>query len=171
MSDKQIICLVEELIAPYQLLDSDKEMLYDLYHKYPESLLLESIKTGMRQYFHYNSDGELTSGSVAMFLDKLGGIVYHKSLDPIEQEVKHIKSICRKYFEDFDNADFDLIFQRYIEALRQAGFSDESIIDDFQKDVMHACQKSSRWRQLEKWVSGWIDDLESNNNSSSNTAH
>lgn len=161
MSDKQFICLIEELIAPYQLLDRDKEMLYDLYHKYPEPLLFESIKVGMRQYFCHNSNGELTSGSVAEFLDKLGGIVYHKSLDPIEQEVKHIKSICRKYFEDYDSADFELLFQRYIIALRKAGFTDGQIISDFQVEVMHACQKCSSWRQLEKWIYGWIGDLES----------
>jgi len=70
-------------------------------------------------------------------------------------------SVRRKYLDDFVSANSELLFQRYIDALIKAVFSDEQIIDDFQKEVMHACQRCSRWRQLEKCIFGWIGELES----------
>ena len=46
-------------------------------------------------------------------------------------------SVRRKYLDDFVSANSELLFQRYIDALIKAVFSDEQIIDDLQKEVMH----------------------------------
>lgn len=97
MNTKEFIDYIEEKICSYKLRENGRAELSSLFRKYSEELLIECIDIGISQYFQYDSNGNLTQNSVEQFLNKLGGIVYNKFCNPIDQEVYHQKNKCRKY--------------------------------------------------------------------------
>ena len=59
MTAEEFISYVEKRTYLYTFLENGLARLFELYRKYPESLLLGCIDIGIRQYFRYN-DGTLT---------------------------------------------------------------------------------------------------------------
>ena len=96
MEHSDLKSLISEKIAPFSLTEKGKAKIKLLEDKFSRDILLESIQIGIAQYFEYNSNHKLTSESVEIFLDKLGGIAYNKSLSPIEKEIVHLKNIGKK---------------------------------------------------------------------------
>ena len=95
MTTEEFIAYIEERAYPYTFLENGRARLSELHRKYSEALLLECIDIGIKQYFRYDADGKLSQASVSEFLNKLGGIAYNKSRSPIDQELYHIKNLCK----------------------------------------------------------------------------
>ena len=53
MNTEEFIAYVEKRIFPYTFRENGRAQLSDLYRKYPESLLMECIDIGIKQYFRY----------------------------------------------------------------------------------------------------------------------
>ena len=111
-----IEAIISEKIQPYSLNENKKAQIAQLVQKYPESLLLDSIKSGVLTYFRY--DGEkLTEESVNEFLKNLGGIVYNKSLPPKEQKIRHLKNTLKQKFSNEYCADAEDLLRNYFDEL------------------------------------------------------
>lgn len=159
MTAEEFIDYVEERTSPFTFLENGRAQLSELFRKYPEPFLLDCVDIGIKQYFRYK-DGELTQESVSQFLNKLGGIAYNKSRSPVEQELNHIKSACKRAYPYWNDARADDILARYVCALRKATWSDEQILNDLQTEVKRISKSSRNWSQWSDIMEQWIEDIE-----------
>ena len=158
MTTEEFIDYVEERTYPFTFLENGRAQLSELFRKYPESLLQECVDIGIKRYFRYEN-GELTQKSVSEFLNKLGGIAYNKSRSPIDQELYHIKNVCKKTYPYWNESQGDDILSRYVHALRNAQWSDKKILDDLQNEVKRVCTSSRNWTEWSGTMEQWITDI------------
>ena len=159
MAHKKIETIINDKIAPYSLNERGKAELAQTIRKYPYELLIECIDIGIERYFRYDEKGTLTQESVGKFLDKLGGIAYNKSQNPIDQEISHIKNKCKNiyaYWNDFKAED---ILARYILALRKSDWTDNQILKDLETEVNRLSNSSTSWSQWSAAMEKWIEDI------------
>ncbi len=159
MTTEEFIAYVEERAYPYTFLENGRARLSELHRKYSESLLLECIDIGIKQYFRYDTEGKLSQASVSEFLNKLGGIAYNKSRSPIDQELYHIKNLCKKTYSYWNDTQGDDILARYVRALRKANWTEDQILDDLQTEVIRVCNSSRNWTQWSEKMEQWIADI------------
>lgn len=158
MTTEEFIDYIEDRTYPFTFLENGRAQLSELFRKYPEELLLECVDIGIKQYFRYD-DGKLTQASVSEFIKKLGGIAYNKSRSPIDQELYHIKNLCKKSYAYWNDIQGDDILSRYVRALRNARWSDKQILDDLQTEVRRVCNSSRNWTQWSDTMEQWIADI------------
>lgn len=159
MTNDEFINYIEEKISPFTLRENGRSNISSLFRKYSEELLLECIDIGISKYFQYDSEGNLTQPSVQSFLNKIGGIAYNKSRNPIEQEVYHQKNKCKNSFSYWNDSTADAILNDYIHALRHAGWKDEQILQDLRNDVNQLSSNSRNWTQWSSSMLKWIDEI------------
>ena len=164
MSRKKIETIVNEKISPHFLNEKGKAEISQLTRKYDYNLLLECIDIGIATYFRYGENGQVTKESVENFINKLGGIAYNKSRSPIDQEVYHLKNKCKKLYAYWNSDKADEILYIYIEALKNAGYSENQIIKDLQTEVNRLCNNSYNWSEWSDRMLNWIDDIKHWNN-------
>ncbi len=166
MTTEEFINYIEERTYPYTFRETGRARLSELHRKYSESLLMECIDIAISQYFSYDTEGKLTQASVSLFLDKLGGIAYNKSRAPIDQEIYHIKKLCKKIYSYWNDIQGDDILARYVRALKLANWTEKQILEDLQIEVVRVCNSSRNWTQWSETMEGWISDIENWNNAS-----
>lgn len=160
MTLDEFIQYIEEKIEPYTLRENGRASISTLYRKYSIELLIECIDIGIDRYFCYDTDGKLTQESAQIFLNKLGGIAYNKSLSPIDQEISHIKNKCKNTFSYWNDVRANEVLLDYIQALRDAGWSESRILNDLQIDVTNLIKKSYNWTQWLEGMLRWTNDIE-----------
>lgn len=159
MTTEEFIDYIEERTYPYKFLETGRARLSEVFRKYPESLLLECVDIGIASYFKYDGTGKLVKESVSEFLDKLGGIAYNKSRSPIDQELYHIKRLCKKNFAYWNDIQGDEILTRYVHSLRNAQWSEDKILEDLKNEVKRVCNSSRNWSQWSSTMEQWITDI------------
>lgn len=98
--------------------------------------------------------------SVIVFLDKLGGIAYNKSLNPIDKEIAHILNIGQNTFSYWDKDRAKILIESYIDDLRKAGWTNLSIENDLKTEVTRLIKKSRNWTQFIEGIEGWRQDIQ-----------
>lgn len=159
MSRKKIETIVNEKIAPHFLNEKGKADISQLTRKYDYNLLLECIDIGIATYFRYDTNGQVTKESAENFIKKLEGIAYNKSRSPIDQEVYHLKNKCKKLYTYWNSNKADEIFDKYIAALKDAGYNDDQVVYDLQTEVNRLCNYSGNWSEGSDRMINWIDDI------------
>lgn len=159
MTADEFIDYIEQRIYPYSLRENGRADISNLFRKYPEELLMECVDIGVSQYFKYDSDGKLTPDSAGQFIGKLGGIAFNKSRSPIEQEIYHQKNKCKKMYAYWNGDKADEIFQDYISALRNTGWTDRQILKDLQTEVNRLSNSSRNWTQWSDAMLKWTEDI------------
>lgn len=160
MSFDKFADFVESKIAPFTLNESGRSGIALIYNRYPLELLEECINIGINQYFRYDENGEPTKESVEKFLNKIGGIAYNKSQSPLTQEINHLKGIGKRTFSYWNDFRANEIILDYIDALRNASWSDTQIVDDLKTEVARLIGRSYNWSQWCDSMQGWINDIQ-----------
>lgn len=160
MTSEELIKYIEERSYPYTFRENGRAKLSSLSREYPGSLLLECVDIGISQYFRYDEKGNLIQESVSEFLNKLGGIAYNKSRTPVDQEIYHIKNLCKKIYAYWNDFKGDEILARYVRALRNAEWTENQILDDLKTEVIRVCNSSWNWSQWSETMERWITDIE-----------
>ena len=83
----------------------------------------------------YDNNGNAIRDSVEIFIDKLGGIAYNKSLNPIEQEIVYLKNKGRNKFNYWDQSKADGLLHDYVDALLRAGWTEEAVLADLRGEL------------------------------------
>lgn len=159
MPRKKIETIIIEKIYPHSLNETQKAKISQLTRKYEYDLLLECIDIAIVNYFRYDENGQVTKESVEYFIEKIAGIAYNKTLPPIEQEVNHLKNICKKQFTYWNNYEASEIFNDYIAALKNAGYSEKLILKDLRNEVNRLCCDSYNWTEWSVKMQNWIEDI------------
>ena len=160
MTLDEFIALVDSRIAPYSVSINGRNNLAKIYDKFPSDILRESVDIGAAQYFKYNKEGVLTKKSVEMFLDKLGGIAYNKTLTPIEQRIGYIKRRGAEVYNNWDPDEVEDVLQAYVNTLRRDEWSDEDILEDLKKEVPKLFTRRPSMRSWINAISDWMKDIE-----------
>ncbi|MCD8106683.1 MAG: hypothetical protein LUE20_01810 [Oscillospiraceae bacterium] len=160
MSFDEFIAYVESKITPFTLSESGRSDMAMLYKQYSEESLKECIDIGINQYFRYDGNCKPTSESVEEFLCKLGGIAYNRSLSSIDREINHVKAIGRKAFDNWNDYRANGILHDYVDALKNASWSDDQIINDLRADTVRLISRSRSCSQWYKAMQGWISDIQ-----------
>lgn len=169
MTSEEFVNYIEKQIYPYKLLANGRAEISSLVEKYPDSLLMECVNIGIKQYFRYDDDGKLTTESVSQFISKLSGIAFNKSRNPIDSELYHIKNSCKKSYPYWNDAQGNAILARYVRALKNAGWSEENIVDDLKIEVKNLCFSCRNWTQWSDTMEQWIKDIENQTLEENNT--
>ena len=159
MGKRKIETIINEKISPFRLNEKGKSTISQLVNNYPYDLLVESIDIGASQYFRYDDEGYLTQESVANFINKLGGIAYNKSLNPIEQEIKKINNKGKASFNYWNYQSANSILNNYIRALKSSKWTDEQIYSDLKTEVISLINSSRNWSEWSSNMEKWINDI------------
>ncbi len=151
---------IGQKISPHTLSEVGEINMALIYDNYPIDLILECVEIGMSKYITYNESGVPVRDSVQDFVNKLGGIVYNKSLNCTEREINHIKSAGRKTFSMWKNRQAESILSAYTDALKSLSRTDEQIASDLRKNVLSLVNRCNSWSEWCGVMCSKIDDIE-----------
>lgn len=129
--------------------------------KYSYDAIVKAINISAKQYLVHEGDA-VTGDSADNFLNKIGGILHNLHLSPVDKEVSHTKSLARQQFGYFNESIGNSLMRRYVDALKNAYYSEEGIIKDLQTEMKRLIYESSSWSSWRRSVEGWIDELNGN---------
>lgn len=155
----EFLQLVNEQIYPFLLSEPMKISLKNLLRRFPYELLVECVDISYEKYMRFDDDGTPTRESAADFLQKIGGIAHNKSVPPLEGAVKHVLGTAKVAFDYWNERVAGQIVWTYVDALRGAGWTDDSIIADLQDECMVLIKKSRNWSQWKGSMENWIEDI------------
>ncbi|SFR56408.1 HNH endonuclease [Maribacter stanieri] len=147
------------MMNPYSLNESGLKSLEKLIKKFPIEDILESIDIANKKYLTFDDEGKITKESVEEAFDKVGGICALKNMPELKQKMAYIKGICRNRFSYWDNRKGSIILNNYVSALKGAGWSDEKITEDLEKEVMPKSKEFKNWTQWRELLEKWTDDV------------
>lgn len=156
MTCDEFISYIEERTYPYTFRMNGRARLSELCRKYPEELLLECIDIGIKNYFRYDDDGNLTQDSVGEFLNKLGGIAFNKSRSPVDQEINRLKNKGNAQFAYWNIQEADVLLREYVQALYSYGWSESMVLEDLRGDLVRMMNKSKNWTEWSDTMDMWI---------------
>jgi hypothetical protein len=90
--------------------------------KYGLAEVLESIDISVESYLYYTQDGEIPDTVINKVWDKIGGILYNRSLPAAKRESGYIRATLRRRFYINEKAAIELI-----ENAQDSGISFESL--------------------------------------------
>lgn len=129
--------------------------------KYSYDAIVKAVNISAEQYIVYDGDA-VTDDSANEFLNKIGGILHNMHLSPVDKEVSHVKSMARQQFGYFNETLGASLMRRYVDALKNAGYSEDEIVNDLQTEMNHLIYESSSWTSWRNAVERWIDELKGN---------
>lgn len=140
---------VHEKISPLELSENEQAKLIVLFSKYSEKNLIEAVNIGAARYIIYHTNDQPDRQSVEHFLEKLGGILYNISADPVNKAIRHLLNIGRKTYDYWNNNAAKGIMAKYCRELLKAGWSEEQLVDEIEKSIiprMNILYSWSNWR-------------------------
>ena len=150
-----IIEIIEEIIAPSSLNESEKLKLKSLVKEYGHASVVESIPAA-QQYL----DEDKSEKSVHNFISKLGGILHNKSLPPIEQEINHVNNAGKSVIADWNSKKANILLHNYVQALEYSfDWQEKMIVDDLRGDTLRYTKDSESWASWSEMMEAWIDYL------------
>lgn len=159
MARKKIETIIKEKINPYTLLEKEKAKISQLEREHSYELLVECTDIGISRYFLYDDAGNLKQDSVKVFLEKLGGIAYHKSRTPIEQEIYHLKNKGNYIFTYWDARCAEDLLHEYVQVLSLSGYSESMILSDLRCELTRMMNNCSTWSKWKQTMYDWIQEV------------
>jgi hypothetical protein len=150
---------INNQIRPYHLNETGKGTVLKLIKQFGLDKALDAVNISQSKYLVYDEDDNLQKESVENYINKLGGIAYINQRSPIENKIHYIKGICKNRFNYWDDQRGISILKKYVNALVQAGWSDERILKDLETEASNLAKESSNWSQWSSSMEGWIEDI------------
>ena len=147
------------MMTPYSLNENGLKALEKLINKFPIEDILEAIDIANKKYLVFDGDGNITKESVEEAFNKVGGICALKNMSEIKKKIAYIKGICRNRFSYWDNKKGSIILNNYVNALQEAGWSDERIVEDLENEVIPKSIESQNWSQWHGLIEKWTEDI------------
>ena len=140
-------------VKPVGLRKEQKSKLRMLLLDYDIIEILNALDIAIGRYVKYEGD-DATEDSVKEMVAKLGGILHNMKLTPLQQELNHIRCICRKNFDfDYDEREAKALLHDYKAHLRSQGLDDDQILLELAqhpKSLSGTCGTFEQWRQAMK---------------------
>ena len=154
-----LIEYIDSKISPHELNDSGCAKVSALLKKFSIDEIFDAIDKGVKTYLKFDDSGQLTKGSVNLFINKLGGIAAYQKKPLVDQKLHYIKGICRNRFSYWDDAKGLAILSSYVKALRTYGWSEEQILQDLETEVSALAKSAKNWSEWREKMEGWTCDI------------
>lgn len=152
------LAYLNDVIYPFTISESTSKKLQTQLKKYGLNSMINAIDESVK-YLRYNINNELTEDSVNTMISKIGGILYLTNKPEVEQKVSYIKGICKNRFNYWDHQRGSILLNDYIKALRSKGYSEESILNDIENELIPHAKLCSNWATWRSNIEKWIDDI------------
>lgn len=140
-------------VRPVGLRKEQKSKLRMLLLEYDIIEILNALDIAIGRYVKYEGDDAIEA-SVKEMVAKLGGILHNMKLTPLQQELNHIRCICRKNFDiDYDEREAKALLHEYKEYLQSQGLEDDQILLELAKhpkSLSGTCGTFEQWRKAMK---------------------
>lgn len=140
MQINKYVTYIQNYMPGYAIKDHFKLEIKKWVKKYDPDTIFEAIDDAAEKYIQYKDD-QVTVESAENYLSKIRGIVFFKSLPPLEQKKNWIKAIASKKYK-CQGWMFEDVLNRYIQAIKIYGPSDEIIMDALQNGVREILNQS-----------------------------
>lgn len=161
--DNEKVKMVSEywasIMKPYILSEKGLKTLESLINKFPIEDILDAIDIANKKYLIVDKEGNVSKESVEEAFNKVGGICAIKNMPILKQKLSYIKGICRNRFSYWDDKKGSIILNNYVNALKDADWSEESIIEDLENEVIPRTIESKNWSQWRNIIEQWTDDI------------
>lgn len=147
-SKKRVIELINKSIVPYEITSNYENMVSEWCKNYDLKLIKEGIEIGKKQYLVYDKD-EVIKESAIEFLDKLGGIFYNLSKNPIDKKIDHILNTLQYVFSSSDRKKTKEVLTIFANELQNVyNKSEEEILCILQEEK----SKMGDYTEWETWI-------------------
>jgi hypothetical protein len=154
---KKIIGHIEEIIVPFTLNDNGKSTIKKVYSSFSIDEIFEAINTS-KKYLKFD-DGGLMNESVEKFIKSIPGILRGSKMPAIERQKHYIKGICRNTYGYWNDSTGLAILSDYVNALRNAGWDDEKILNDLKTEAQNLAKNSYSWSAWRSTMERWTEDI------------
>lgn len=158
MQIDKYVTYIENYMLGYVIKDHFKLEIKKWIKKYEPDVIFEAIDEAAQRYLQFKDD-QATIESAEMYLGKIKGIIFYKSLPPLDQKKNWIKAIAAKKYR-CQGWEFDDILNRYIQMVRIYQKDDEVIMDFLQNNVRKLLNASSTRDDFFDGLETWIEMLE-----------
>ncbi|TRX36651.1 hypothetical protein [Flavobacterium restrictum] len=153
-----IVNYVNGKIKPVFLQDDGKKIIAEWETKYGIEKLINAIDISTKSYL-FDSLSEHRLNVVALFFDKIGGILYNMSLAPIQNKIANIRAIGRNKHSSWDNRIANIILKNYVGELEKH-LTENEIIEDLETEVMQITKKAKNWFDWKNILEKWTTDIQ-----------
>lgn len=162
--DKETLEMIKDYaharIQPFTISENGETSIRTLLRKYGIEDLLTAIDISADTYIKYDSEGNPTKQSVENFINKLGGILFNRSLKPIDQKLAQIKHKASNAFNYYDPRKAAILLNQYVKALRTCwGYTDEQIITDLDKELAPKLEDMTNWTAWRDHIEAWTTSI------------
>jgi hypothetical protein len=158
MQVDKYVTYIENYMPNYVVKDHYKLEIKKWIKKYNPEIIFESIDESAERYLRFGNDGA-TVESAEMYLSKIKGIIFYKSLSPLDQKKNWIKAIAAKKYR-CQGWEFDNVLERYIQMVKSYGRDDEFIMESLQNSVRRLLNMSSTRDDFFDGLETWIEMLQ-----------
>lgn len=151
------VTYIEKYIPELKLTENYKIEIKKWVRKHDHDLIFESIDESANRYLKFTKEG-VDRESAEQFLNKIGGILFFKSLPPVDQKISWLKMLVNKKF-NANGWDVTSLLSRYANALRNKGWTEDQILNDLQTEVKGVINAEIRYWNFVDKIEKWINDI------------
>lgn len=155
----QIIKQIELRMKPNTVNEKGRQSVRALVKKFSVEKILNSIDVSANKYIKFTQKGEITDESAEDYFNKISGILYTETLSPLKKKIVYLKGIVRNRFGKDDSIAISIKINDYVKALKGQNYTDENIIDDFDKELIPKTLELSWWSEWRNMIDKWIEDI------------
>lgn len=166
-----VIEYIEKKIQPHILSEIEKNNISVLLEKFDVDELFSAIDISFKAYIKINEQGELTRVSIHNFLKKIGGIAHNNALPPLEKKLQHVKNICAKRFNYWDDVKANAILKKYVKVLKSNGYTENQILNNLNKELMDDINACGNWTEWKNLLESWTDSIMNKKDETEGNSH
>lgn len=148
---------IEANMSGYHIVESFRLKINKWVKAHNPELIYDSIDESASRYLKFE-DGDATKSSVELYLSKISGILYFKSLPPLQQKINWLKLVAAKKYNSYAWT-YEEVLNRYVGVLQNFGYSDEKIIKDLQNEVRGLLNRKYSGTDFIDALEKWIEDI------------
>lgn len=164
MALDQIIKQIELRMKPNTVNEKGRQGVRALVKKFSTEKILSAIDTSANKYIKFNNNDEITDKSAEDYFNKISGILYTETLDPLQKKIVYLKGIVRNRFGKDDSTAISIKINDYVKALRNQGYSDEKILKDLEVELIPKTVGLTWWSEWRDMIDKWTEDVNNWNN-------
>jgi len=151
-------------IKPLTINENGDNIIRTLLKRFSIEELLNAIDISATNYVKYSDKGIPTEESVENFINKLGGILFNRSLKPIDKKLSQIRNKAKSEFYYFNLRSGIVLLNQYVSALRKYWrYSDEQILEDLNNELSPKLDETEKWTDWREILELWINSIKNKN--------
>lgn len=148
-------------MVDYSVNENYRSTIKKLIKKYDINQIFDAIDTSSEQYIRYDSKtGNVTRDSAEMFLSKIEGILYVRSLSELGKKINHLSKIGSANFK-IKSWQIKSVLDRYVEPFKSSDIDEEYIISILDNNIMPLVKERRTFDDFNRIINEQINFISS----------